>query len=150
MAALDGVVLRIRAAIQQKYGVAVEQLFQVAAIDNHQAKKSRLELRLDSPTPTPLMDYVTGFYVDYEEMIKQIVFNGDPVGLPYSDSIMFLEWQTADGKMLEKLKELLTLPTFETSELAKTYKNLMDGGVSKEMRLRLSRRPSSGIDGRIL
>jgi hypothetical protein len=145
--ALEDNLLPIRGEVKRAVGSSIEALLQLGIIDPAVDSWRSVQAKLAGEGDESLDALSARMYDKYELIVEWIWAAGDMVNLPSSDSRRFKEWQVADEKFLDRLRELVSLPKFRLSRLAATVKEKEDGGKAKQIRRNLAARPPSGREG---
>lgn len=138
------VLIPIRGDVKSKHGERIEALLQMAVIDSAIATWRAVQERIKGERGGDLDGLVAAMYEKYELIVRWIDEAGDMVDQPWSDNRRFREWQAEDGKLLDHLRDFVARPAASSSALAVVYRRTEEGGVSKIVRERLAKRPSSG------
>lgn len=134
-------------AIRQRFvakGV-VGQLFHEAVATPAEHARTAVNAKLQHPQGTQAsLDHVIALaYEQYEAMIRWVWFGGSEVNWPFSnpedaERKRAKELIDIDGRMRDRLRELVARPDFANSELRQVFKRVEEGGSGKECRDRIA------------
>ncbi len=135
-----GILIRIRGEVRRIEGERIETLLQLGIIDPVVSSRTRLQERLAGQGISPLEELLADAYRNYELMVRWLWHGGITINLAaITDTQEFRDWQVADDKLLDNLRALVANPTLELPTLTIAFREIDEGGVAKQVRLKLKR-----------
>ena len=131
-----------RSQILRREGDRIEAMFQQIMERNGAAWRT-LDARLREKAGELTLDQaLADAYVHYELMVRWIKQGGEPHGLPAQNPHLN-DWWKSDTRLLDKLSDLVGHPAFQSSALAKVFKEQTDSGIPKAIREKLQPKGAS-------